>query len=658
MKTIRTACPRDCQDCCSILATVNEEGQLVKVEGDPDHPMTQGFLCTKGLSYPELIYHPRRICRPLFKTEGKWQPISWKEALDFLVDKIQKVSQKYGPEAILHYHYSGSEGLTKKITQRFFAALGSTGVQGDLCLSGGIAAQIYDLGGLEQNDVTQITQAKGCVVWGRNIPSTNLHLLPWLKKAQGRGMEILVVNPLFTGLEGMATTSIQPRPGTDGALALGVCQHLIETGRLHNTFIQDHVHGFQEFARTLADFSLERTAQITGVTEEDMKTLASFYHEKAPVTTLLGYGLQRYRNGGNTIRAIDALAAITGNIGNPGAGVSYCSDTFWPLREHLQGSLEYNRLFSMTHLAQDIQEARPKIQLAVIGAANPVVNIPQAREMKKALAGIETVVVSDLFLTDTAQEGHLFLPCTSFLEEENVRLSSWSPWIYSCPQVIAPVGEARSDEEVILELARRLQIGEVPWTSTEELLQWALQPLAIRLEDLQKGHLLSPQAPTLAWKDKQFRTPSGKVELYSEKAKEEGQSPTATYQAPAPEELPLSLLSPHSPFRIHSQFQNTERAKKNNPSPRAVIHPETGAQYGIEEGKEMEIFNQQGKLVVKVEFSLGVHQELVSLESGWSQKSGGCASNLIRPRTTEMGDCAALYDVRVGIRKGPGEERG
>lgn len=660
MKTMVTACPRDCQDCCSILATVDDTGRLVRVTGDPHHPMTRGYLCAKGLSYQELVYHPKRLRHPLRKNKRGWERISWDEALDFLVETIQDITIKHGPQSILHYHYSGSESITKKITQRFFGALGSTGVQGDLCMSGGVAAQIYDLGGLEQSEAADLLQAKGCVIWGRNIPTTNLHLLPFLKEAQARGMEILVINPLSTGLEKMATAIIRPCPGTDAALALGACRELITTGRMDDDFIEKHVYGFTEFAINTQDYSPKKVAALTGVTEREIQRLASFYVEKAPVTTLLGYGLQRYRNGGSSIRAIDALAAVSGNIGKKGAGVSYCSDTFWPIHEHIQGVKKHGRFFSQTHLAQEIRAASPPVQLAVIHAANPMVNVPDPKGLQRALQGIEHVVVTDLFMTDTAQEGDLVLPCTTFLEEEAVRLSSWSPWIFYCPPVIAPVGEARSDEEVILELARRLQVQEVPWRSKEELLQWAVQPLGFPLQELKKGHRRCPQAPTTAWKEKNFRTESGKIELYSKRAIADGQSPTAVFLPSEKEDLPLHLISPHSPLRIHSQFQMIERIHSKNPYPQAVLHPETAKTYGVKEGEKIDIYNEKGRLTVRATLSLEMRQDVVRLDSGWGQDSGGCASNLIPPKTTEMGACAALYDVRVQIRRAEymGREKG
>lgn len=653
MRRIRTSCPRDCQDCCSLLASVDEKGRLVEVLGDPDHPLSRGYLCKKGYTYPELIYHPERLHHPQRKIRGEWQQISWNEALDFMVEKIQDITSRQGPEAILHFHYSGSESITKKVTKRFFGGLKTTGVEGDLCLSGGIRAQTYDFGGLEQSEPEDLKNARGCVIWGRNVPTTNLHLMPYLKEAQAQGMEILVINPLYTGLEEMASYNILPRPGTDAALALGACHHLIESKGVDHNFLREHTYGYQEFVQAVEEYTLEKVAEETGVDQKEIERLASFYVEKAPVTTLLGYGLQRYRGGGNSIRAIDALSALTGNIGREGAGPSYCSDTYWKVASHIEGEGLYSRLLHLPNLAEEILTANPSIELAFIHAANPLVNVPHTERMREALQSIETLVVSDMFLTDTAREADLILPCTSFFEEEGIRLSSWSPWIYYAPQVIEPVGESRPDEDVILELAERLHREEIPWKSREELLSWAIGPLEIGMDRIKEGHLRSPKAPTIAWKERRFRTPSGRFEFYSQRAREEGQSPVATYLPPREREspYPLQLLSPHAASRIHSQFQVTEKMKRVNPKPLAYLHSETGEEYGLVEGDRIEIYNDQGTLSVEVAFRDEMRQDVLSLESGWHLSSGGCANILIKPGTTEMGGCATLYDTRVEIRK-------
>jgi len=320
-----SACPRDCQDCCSLEVEV-KNGKITAVGGDPDHPVTGGLICPRGRAYPELIYHPDRILKPRLKRGEDWEEISWEKALDLLEEKIRAYTNQYGPAAIFHYHYSGSESLTKKITMRLFDRIGATGVQGDLCMAAGVAAQQFDFGGLEQNDLQDLLNSRGCILWGRNIRVTQSHALPFIQKAKKQGVRLAIVNPLPTGWEEQADLLIRPHPGTDAALALGVSNYLLEKDLIDRDFVEAHTQGFSEFKERARDFSLEKTARITGVAKTDIIKLAHFMVDYKPVTTLLGYGLTRYRGGGNTIRAIDALAVITNNIGREGAGVSYCSE--------------------------------------------------------------------------------------------------------------------------------------------------------------------------------------------------------------------------------------------------------------------------------------------------------------------------------------------
>lgn len=657
MKIYRTACPRDCLDCCSMLAYVDEDGKLVKVAGDPDHHITRGYLCPKGNSYVELVYHPDRLRYPMMKKDGRFLRVTWDEALDFVVKRMVEVLEKYGPLAILHYHYSGSEALTKHIDTRFFNTLGGiTAVKGDLCFSAGLAAQIYDFGGLLQNSIEDLPNARGCVLWGRNVKSTNVHALPFIAECKRKGGRLAIVNPLSTGLEDMAYLVVRPKPGTDAALALGACRYLVERELLDLNFIENYTFGFDRFKEVLKDYPLEKVSRITGVNVDDIAKLARFYAENAPVTTLLGFGLQRYKGGGNTVRAIDALAAVTGNIGKPGAGVSYCSDIFWEVGSHVKGIPSAGRTFNIWSLSEYILNADPPVKMAFITNANPVVNAPDSANVINALRSIETVVVVDLFMTDTAKEADVVLPCTTFFEEENIKVSSWSPWIYYCPKVIEPVGESRSDEEIFIELAKRIKLEGFPWESREEFLKYAadaFNKFGVNLERLRReGHIKNPLSPEVAWNDKKFRTPSGKFEFYSEKAKAEGQSPVAFYIPPESQgdQYNYHLITPHSLYRIHSQFQVTNYIKRLNPVPKVFINSEEGARLGLKEGQEVEIYNDAGSIKARVHFDPVMRKDTVSLESGWGVGSGSCPNFLVPPRASEMGECAALYDVKVNIK--------
>lgn len=661
MKIFKTGCPRDCLGCCSLIAYVDDEGKLFKVEGDGEHPWTQGFTCIKARIYPEIVYNEKRLKKPLIKKNGDFKEASWDYALDVICEKIQKVIKDYGNLSILHESSGGSEALTKNIDRGFFNALGGVTVtSGSLCWGAGIAAQNYDFGGLLDNDLTEIENAATVVLWGRNILSTQPNAYYFVKKAVEKGSKLAVINPFNTGLEKMASLVIRPKPGTDAALALGAVSYIVEKGIWDFDYVDKFCHGFEEFKEILKDYSLQKVENICGVSKEQIVKLANLYAENKLVTTLLGFGLQRYRGGGNTIRAIDALAALTGNIGKSGAGVSYGSDIFWDKFSHIlfEKEVKYKRYFNKTALARDILNAdNPPVKLAVINRANVVANTPNTALIKKALNSIDTVVVIELFMTDTAKEADIVLPCTTFFEEENIKFNSWSPYIYYCPKIVEPLYDVRSDEEIFLELAKRLGLKPFEGLTKDNLLEWAIKPLqsiGVSLKDLkEKGFIRNPLAPKIAWKDGKFRTPSGKFEFYSLKAEKDGLSPTPVYISPYAEnkDYPYHLISMHSRFRIHTQFQHAETIEKLNPYPKVFIHPEEASKKGICEGEKVEIFNEKGRIFARAFFEENMRRDILMVESGWESRSGGNVNLIIEENITQMGNSAALYDAKADIRK-------
>lgn len=661
MIELNTACPRNCLDCCALKAYVNRSGELIKVTGDREHPVTRGYLCPKGAAYREIVYHPQRLLHPLVKKNGRFEKTGWEETLNLVAKGMDRTLKSCGPEGMFHYQYCGSENITKNIAHYFFNALGGvTGVKGDLCCGAGIAAQQYDMGGLRQNDLTDLPNAGGCVLWGRNVKDTNGHALPFIEACRDGGGKLALVNPLETGLENRADLIVRPRPGTDAALALGICRLLITEKNYDLDFVSSYTSGFAAFESSLEDYTLDNAAAITGLDAAEVRKLALFFRENTPVTTLIGYGLQRYKGGGNTIRSIDALAALTGNIGRKGGGVSYCSDAFWELDRYTKGPPppRKRRSLDLTNLAGELPAAQdPPVKMAFISSANPVVSGPDSALMQKALRNVETLVVIDMFMTDTATEADIILPCTTFLEEESVKVSSWSPDIFYCRQAIEPRGEACSDEDIFAALAQKMELDNFPWAGSRAYLDWVLEALeklgVDRKTLIEKGYARRPGLPAVAWEDKKFDTPSGKFEFYSQKANMNGQSPVARYIPPvsSASRYPYQLLTPHSRYRIHSQFQHAPSIARLNPYPRALLNPWDLTDSGLKEGEEAVLYNEHGSIKVRLYSSPEMIRGVISLESGWSVATGACANFLIPPLRTDMGGCGALYDVKVAIRR-------
>ena len=324
MQLIRTNCPLDCYAHCGLIAHL-ENGKIINISGDEKHPLNKGLICNKGRrKHLQRLYSPERVKTPLRKTLSGWQPISWQNAYELIADNLRKILDVYGPLAILHHDNGGSEGILKTLPQRFFNALGGcTTPSGSICWGSGYQAQQYDFGHLQLHNWADITNSRLILLWGRDPATTNLQMMPLLKEAKQRGAQIIVVNPIAIASCSLADLHIAPRPGSDGALALAVAHEIIHNNWVDKEFISKHVYGYREYCELVKDYTPEKVATITGVPTEQIRLLAKAYGTISPASILFGYGLQRYTNGGQTIRAIDALAAITGNIGVAGGGANY-----------------------------------------------------------------------------------------------------------------------------------------------------------------------------------------------------------------------------------------------------------------------------------------------------------------------------------------------
>lgn len=658
-----TGCSQDCYDNCAVLAKV-EDGKLLSLQGNPLHPQTGTWLCAKGKAYLERVYHPARVTAPLLKNCNRWEQISWDHAYDLIAGKLQHILDKFGPLAILHYDDFGSSGALKVLARRFFNALGGcTYPSGGLCLSAGLAAQRYDFGGNAAHDPADVLHSSLALLWGRDPEKTNQHLLPLLKKVGEQGARLIVINPLpiqtpFKPLLHL----LQPKPGTDGALALALSHLLIAGRRYDETFIKQHTLGFQEFKDLVTNYTPSWASNITGLAVEDIETLARLLADTRPVSFLLGWGLQRHANGGQTIRAIDALGALTGSIGVPGGGVNFANSVrSW--NPGLNGSslAQHSRNFAYPTIAENIRQAvNPPIKALFVTRANPLCQLPNVAKVLEAFRSIEFKVVIDQFLTDTAREADLVLPCTTYLEEDNLYKNSWHNMIVLGRKAIEPQGEARSDELIFTELAGKMGLGQHFNRSIEEWLEYALEPLkeqGVTLEKLAAGPVRPKNASQVAWSSKQFSTPSGKFEFYSSLAASQGLPALAEYKEPGDREnsqrYPLFLFTPHSKFRINSQFANVQATRSLNPEPRLDIHPEAAESRNIGDGDPVTITSPRGRLNLKARLEPGLRPDTVTLEEGWWHGDEACANFLTADTVSDMGQGSTFYDCRVEVKKQP-----
>jgi len=661
-KTFRTACPMDCFASCGLLV-ITENGKVVDIKGDPEHPLTRGRVCGKARRHLDRLYHPERLQYPMVRSGTGWQQVSWDEALELWATKLEETRAGFGTTAVLHADASGSNGLLRGLGERFFNVYGGvTRPTGSLCWGAGLAAQALDFGGHQIHEWDDLVNSRTVLLWGRDPTRTNIHLLEHLRRAAAGGAEIISINPVqVRGVPGVR--HVCPRPGTDGALALGMAHVIIAEGLVDTNFIKQHVQGYQEFAASLRDFTAEQAADICGVPAGVISELARRYAGSGPAAIVLGFGLQRYTNAGRTIRSIDALAAITGNVGMPGGGVSYTHQLWKQFFADLSGS-EFatgRRTFPWPALARYILAAdEPPVRCIVVTRCNPLTQLPDTSRARAAFRSADFVVVVDFFLTDTAAEADLVLPCTTFLESEDLVYCSLNNYLSYMPAVVEPLGESKSELEIYTSLARRMGLSDFGFLSNRQWIDKALEPVAdqgITLERLKEGPVRNPAAPQVAWADRRFPTDSGKYELFSLRAQAAGLEPLPVYQPPESlaeglqTDYPLYLLTPHHRDYIHSQFWNSACEGQLEPLPGVEMHPETSAGTGLEEGDMVWVETNRGRLQGIVKYANEISPGVVRVYQGrWHSLAGGV--NLLTPDyIADLGGGSCYYDCRCRVYK-------
>ena len=661
-----TACPLDCPDVCSLI--VHKEGnKILGIKGNPNHPITQGFICEKGRKLAERVYHHDRITNPLKRTEGGWQRISWEEAYKLIAEKLTKIQADYGTKAVYHHYESGSEGVLNNLDRRFFNAYGGVSQpKGSLCWGAGYAAQEYDFGGVYSHDWSDLENSKTILLWGRDPVTTNIHLVPFIKQAKEKGAKVVVINPIKTKTADLSDLHLAPRPGTDGALALGVAFLLLENRWIDLNFIKEHVHGFEEYVNLAKNYYPARVGKITGLSITEIEELAKLYANK-PAAIVLGYGLQRYSNSGKTVRAINALAALAGNIGVGGGGVSYAHQYWKGMFSDLKGVdlAEEVREFKRPLLADELLKANnPPIKAIFVTRSNPVNQLANSAKVMEAFERVEFKVVVDFFLNDTAQLADLVLPCTTIFEEENIILNNWNNYIHYTPKVIDPIGEAKSDFEIFSDLASRLELKEFPRQTQEQWLKKFLEPAkssGITLDILkERGFIRNPQAKPIAWKERKFNTKTGKIELYSQRALSEGLEPLPIYEEPKESILrnpdlandyPLHLISSHPKGFMHSQFFNSLKTDEVPNFPVVEIYPLLGSNLGIRDGDKVLLETLRGSLKGIAKLNDGLREDVVQVFEGMWIKDGG-GINLLTPELeSDLGANASYYDCLCQVRR-------
>ena len=541
MKKFSHGCTLDCADCCKF--NVYKDGNNIKIQGDKEHPYTKGFICKKGLAHLEILNHSKRIYSPLIKVNGKWKEINFEEALDILSEKLSFYKEKYSTRSIMYYEQYGNGSLLKSIGDIFFNFYGGVSKsKGGPCWSAGIAAQKLDFGSSKSHSLEDMINSNNIFIWGKNPANTTIHTMQMIKKAKANGSKIIVIDPIYTDTAKISDKYIRVNPGGDCALALAIGKYIVENNLCDLNYVESYVNGFDRYRSYLKSLKYLDLVKKSGVSLEEIEKLANIYTDKYS-TILLGYGLQKYSNGGNTIRAIDTLGAITGQIGISGGGVNYANKTFASVLDtdpYKSYNYANNRYFYTSHLADFIndtinhndtyreniysknsddlsEEYRESLKMAVITKSNLLNQLPDLNNLKKAFSKIEFKVCFDIFMTDTAQVCDLFIPTTSSLESEDLLFSSMmNPYIIYNEKIIEPKNKFMDEYYFFRELAKKLNLIDYPNVSKKEYLNKVIAPLKEYYKDISldkiKNSYITLQ-DSIPWSDNKFLTSSGKFEI-------------------------------------------------------------------------------------------------------------------------------------------------
>lgn len=633
MPEIRTACSRDCPDACSIVARV-EDGRVTKILGDPEHPVTRGFLCQRTNRFLERQYDPERLTAPLRRrADGAFEPVSWDDALDEIAAKLLAIRAESGPAAIFHYRCGGSLGLMKHVTDHFFERLGPVGRKsGDLCSGAGDAAQETDFGLEDGHDLFDLLRSRTILLWGKNPYVSSVHVLPVLQQAKEAGARILLVDPVRTQAARLADAYLQIRPGGDIAFGLAVARVLFERGWTdpEAPAYCDHWDALraQAMSRSAAEW-----AGIADLRAEDAELFARALHER-PCAILVGWGMQRRRNGSATIRLVDALGAISGNLGVAGGGVSFYVRRRAPFDLSFETG-EAARRIPEPLLGPGILAAKdPPIRAVWVTAGNPVCMVPESGTVAEALRTRELTVVVDAFLTDTARCATHVLPTTTMLEDDDFVGAYGHHWLQEVRPVVAPPPGVKTDYEIVRMLAPRVGLGDAFSADTAAWKRRLRSKLEAR--GVTTFPVRNPFAPEVLFEDRRFPTATGRVNLVHDLCAD---------PPPTTPSRPLLLMAQSTGKAQASQWPS--RAQMGPAT--AVVHPDAAP--GFSDGDLARVRSDAGELRVRLSFDSTQRRDVLLMEKGGWHSAGRSANALIRAEVTDAGGCAVFLDTPVSLSR-------
>jgi anaerobic selenocysteine-containing dehydrogenase len=701
-KVVHAACPHDCPDACGVLITV-EEGRATRIQGDPSHPVTRGFLCAKVAKYLDRVYSPERVLYPMRRVAPKgrkaqrnhgsqtsdFERITWEQALEEITERFKNIVAEFGSEAILPYSYGGTLGMLNgaSMDRRFFHRLGASQLARNICSAAGEAGLKSVIGVKLGTEPEQFRHSRYIIAWASNIHGNNVHLWPFIQEARRAGAKLVVIDPYRTRTAACADWFLPINPGTDAALALGMMHIIINEGLYDAGYVEQHTLGFEQLRQKVQEYPPERVARFTGISAADIVKLAREYATVRPAVVRVNYGVQRSERGGMATRAIAMLPCITGSWKEVGGGLQLSTSGAYGLnREALerpdlmvQSLRRPARTVNMVELGTALNGLEgPPIKALFVYNSNPAAVCPNQNEVVRGLRRPDLfTAVHEQFFTDTTDYADIVLPATTFFEHKELQTAYGHYYLQMSHQAIEPPGECRSNVELFRALAEHMGFADECFKdSVEQMMDSALATENPWLKNINRERLEGEGHVRLNFEEARgdygsarfsfflpfakgnFATPSGKAELYSESLKAQGLDPVVEYAPPnesrhgaESKSFPLELLARKADNFLNSTFSNLPVTQQMEEVGLLEMNGTDARARGIADGDRVRAFNRRGDIVLTARVDGTVQAGVVSAKLFWAKLSaGGKNINVLTSeKLTDLGNSATFYSVLVEV---------
>jgi anaerobic selenocysteine-containing dehydrogenase len=689
-RIVHSACPHDCPDACGVLITV-EDGRAIRIHGDPNHPVTRGFLCAKVAKYLDRVYSPERVLYPLRRIGPKgaagarFERISWDAALEEICARFRRISEEFGTEAILPYSYGGTLATLNggSMDRRFFHRLGASQLERSICSTAGEEGLLSVTGAKIGTEPEQFRQARLIIAWGANIHGNNVHLWPFIEEARRRGGKLVVIDPYKTRTAACADWYLPINPGTDGALALGLMHVLIQEGLYDADYVARYTVGFEPLRERVQAYPPERVSEVTGIRAADIVQLAREYATLRPAAIRVNYGVQRSEGGGMVMRAIAMLPCLIGSWKEVGGGLQLSTSGAFPVdkealrRPDLMGRSPLGRLartINMVEVGQALTTLdSPPVKAVFVYASNPVAVAPNYNLVVRGFAREDLfTVVHEQFFTDTTDYADVVLPATTFFEHKDLQTAYGHYYFQISQAAIAPLGECRSNYDLFRDLAQRMGFEEECFRdSVDNAIDTALAKPHPWLEGISRERLErephvrlnfpgGPGKPFLPFAEGNFLTSSGKAEFYSDALKARGLDPVVEFSPPiesrhgaSAASYPLELLARKADNFLNSTFSNLPGVQQMEERGMLEMSAADAGARGIRDGERVRVFNGRGQIELTARLNGAVQPGVVAARLDWAKLSAQrCNINVLTSdRLTDMGAAATFYSVMVDVER-------